>query len=284
MKPYNKISIIIPCYNDHLYIEQAVDSAVQQTWPEKEIIVIDDGSNQQTKAKLNFLRSKIDILITQENKGVSSARNVGLNAASGEFILLLDSDDYFESQFCEKAIKILERQPKVKLVTCYAKWFDTTEKFRLYKPKGGDILNFLISNAAIGNSLLRKIDFLKCGGYDEKMVQGFEDWEFYIRLLKDGGYAEVIPEVLFNYRNKHNSRNKKANLARYNIMEYIYNKHSELFKEHFSLFIHEWLKSFKKSESFKQRVMDSIDYKVGNKLLKPLRALGLFRNKSRSLQ
>jgi hypothetical protein len=127
--------------------------------------------------------------------------------------------------------------------------------------------------------IFRKKDFDLVGGYDVNMQKGFEDWEFYIRLLKSGGHASIIPEVLFNYRNKQNSRNEKANLKKYDILEYIYNKHADLYKEHFSLFIHEWLKSNRRSEAFKQQVMDSLDYKIGNKILKPFRSLGLFKRK-----
>ena len=103
-----------------------------------------------------------------------------------------------------------------------------------------------------------------------------------MRLLKYGGKAEVIPEILFNYRNKKNSRNKKANLAKYGILEYIYIKHADIYKEHFDFFIHKWLESNRKSEAFKQQVMDSLDYKIGHKLLKPFRLMGLFKKKNKS--
>jgi len=128
--------------------------------------------------------------------------------------------------------------------------------------------------------MFKRSDFLVAGGYDKKMGSGYEDWEFYLRLLKTGGKAEVIPEVLFNYRNKKNSRNKKANLIKYDILEYIYNKHADIYKEHFNFFIHEWLKSIRKSEAFKQQVMDSLDYKIGYKLLKPFRLMGLFKKQN----
>jgi hypothetical protein len=278
-----KISIIIPCFNDHLFIEQAIDSALAQTWPEKEIIVVDDGSDESTKTKLKSLNSKIDLVITQENKGVSVARNRGIAAAKGSFIMILDSDDYYEKDFCEKAIRVFHDRPDVKLVTCHARWFQSENDYRNFEPPGGDLKDFLIKNCAL-SAIFRKNDCDLAGDYDEKMLKGYEDWEFYIRLLKTGGYAEVIPEVLFNYRNKQNSRNKKANLAKYAIMEYIYNKHAELYKEHFSLFIHEWLKSNKKSEAFKQQVMDSLDYKIGFNLLKPLRAIGMFKKKMSSMK
>lgn len=274
-----KVSIIIACYNDHEYIEQALKSALNQTYENKEIILIDDGSNSETKAVLKVLEPNLDLLITQDNKGVCAARNVGIKAATGEFILILDSDDFYEETFCEKAIQIFRNNYSIKIVTCYAKWFSLNGETLKFQPEGGKLKNFLITSAAL-SVMIRRSDFIASGGYDEKMLSGYEDWELYLRLLKSGGKAEVISEYLFNYRNKKNSRNKKANRKKHEILEYIYTKHADIYIEHFDFFIHEWLKSIRKSEDFKQQVMDSLDYKVGNKFLKPFRLLGIFKRKN----
>lgn len=274
-----KVSIVIACYNDHEYIKQAVKSALNQTYENKEIILIDDGSNAKTKAVLKDLEPDLDLIITQENKGVCAARNVGIKAATGEFILILDSDDFYEETFCEKAVQILQNNSSIKIVTCYANWFSFNGETFKFKPEGGKLKNFLINSAAL-SVMIRRSEVLSLGGYDKNMLRGYEDWELYLRLLKSGGKAEVIPEVLFNYRNKKNSRNKKANRNKHEILEYIYCKHSDIYKGHFDYFIHEWLKSIRKSEAFKQQVMESLDYKIGNKLLKPFRLMGLFKMKN----
>lgn len=272
-----KVSIIIACFNDDKYIEQSINSAYNQTWENKEIIVIDDGSNDETKKVLGSLQPKIDVLITQENLGVSKARNNGIDKATGEYLLILDSDDYFELDFIEKALPIIRTNSRIKIVTCYARWFWDKYDFQIHIPKGEGLENFLISNSAIGNSFFRKSDFLKIGGYDEDLVSGYEDWELFIRLHKSGGYTFVIPEVLFHYRKKNNSRSYNANKKKYELLEYIYLKHADLYKNHFKIFIQEWLDSVKKSEAFKQQVMESIDFKIGNKILKPFRFLGFWR-------
>ncbi len=95
------VSIIIPCYNDEQYIEQCVNSALNQTYSNIEVIVVDDGSNRKTKTVLKKLEPNITTLITQNNQGQSTARNVGIRYAKGNYILVLDSDDYFEPTFCE---------------------------------------------------------------------------------------------------------------------------------------------------------------------------------------
>lgn len=276
----DKISIVIACYNDHEYIEKAVQSALNQTYGNKEVIVVDDGSNGKTKAKLKELEPKLDLLITQKNKGVSAARNRGIEAATGKYVLILDSDDFFEVSFCEKAMQVFQKNSALKIVTCYANWFSSNRDSIKFRPEGGGLKNFLINNGAL-SVIFKRSDFLAAGGYDEKMIRGYEDWELYLRLLKSGGEAEVIPEVLFNYRNKNNSRNKKANLAKYQLLEYIYIKHADVYKEHFNFFVQEWLESIRKSEAFKQQVMESLDYKIGHKLLKPLRLMGFFKMKNK---
>lgn len=275
----DKVSIIIACYNDADYVSQSVESAYKQTWSNKEIILIDDGSNAETKEVLATLKSKIDILITQDNQGVSAARNNGINAATGDYILVLDSDDFFEPRFCEQAVGLMEQDKDVKIVTCYSKWFNNPQDFKIFKPTGGNIKDGIMNNVAMGSSMFRKKDWILAVGYDVSMQKGYEDWEFYIRILKNGGKAKVIPEVLFNYRNKPNSRNKGANLIKYDLLKYIYLKHADLYYDHFEYFIEEWLESIKKSEAFKQQVMDSLDYKIGNKLLKPFRILGFFKKR-----
>ena len=184
------ISIVISCYNDADYIQQAVDSAYKQTWKEKEIIVVDDGSNERTKNILKELGRKIDVLITQENRGVSTARNAGISAANGDYILILDGDDYFEPSFCEKAINIIEKDSTVNLVTCFARWFSNEDEFQIFKPSGGFLKDYLKRSCALSNSIFRKKDWENYGGYDEKMINGWEDWEFFIRLHQNGGKTQ----------------------------------------------------------------------------------------------
>jgi len=266
----SKVSIIIPCYNDDEYIEQAVQSALDQTYENKEIIVVDDGSNQKTKAVLKKLETKITLLITQENKGTSAARNTGIAAATGEYILVLDSDDYFEPEFCEKAIGIFEKDSNIKMVTCYARWFWNHKDFQIFIPAGGGLKNFLITNSSLGTIFCKK-NWKEVGGYDEKMIKGFEDWEFYIRLHKNGGRTEVIPMVLFHYRKKKKSRTTLANENKYELLEYIYLKHADLYKENFELFTKNLLNKIKIEEREIIKNTERIDFKLGKSILRPLR-------------
>ena len=268
---HNTVSIIIPCYNDAQFIEQAVASALSQTYPNKEVIVVDDGSNEETKAVLKKLEPKITRLITQENQGQSTARNAGIAAASGAYILTLDSDDYFEPSFCEKAISLMDASEEIKLVTCYATLIHDNGSTQVFKPKGGTIKDFLFANQALGTSFFRKEDWKVCGGYDETMRSGFEDWEFFIRLLENGGKTIVVGEALYNYRKRETSTTSKANKIKTELLKYIYLKHSDLYKYNFELFVGHVMRVLENEEKEKLKNLERIEFKIGSTILKPLR-------------
>jgi hypothetical protein len=265
------ISIIIPCYNDWQYVEQAINSALNQTYSTIEVIVVDDGSNEETKVVLKKLEPKITKLITQKNKGQSSARNTGIFEAKGAFILTLDSDDFFEPTFCEKAIAIMKGSSIIKIVTCYANRILDNKITDVFKPDGGKLDSFLLYNCAMGSVMFKKLDWQQAKEYDEDMRKGFEDWEFYIRLLKEGGNAYVIPETLFNYRTKEDSTTTRANKVKYELSYYIYSKHKDLYVGIFDLFVSYLLSKTRQEEQEKIKNTKRIDFRIGKAILRPLR-------------
>jgi glycosyltransferase involved in cell wall biosynthesis len=267
------VSIIIPCYNDAQYIEQSVQSALDQTYPYKEIIIVDDGSNAETKAVLKKIEPKITRLITQENQGQSTARNVGIGAAKGDYILVLDSDDYFEPSFCEEAVAVFSSDATIKIVTCQATLLFSDNKKELYNPNGGDISNFMYGNCALGTSMFKKEDWKSVSGYDEIMRSGFEDWEFFIRLLTSGGTAFVIQKPLYTYRKREASTTTRANKARYDLLNFIFTKHKDLYVSDFENFTTFLLDKIQQAETSKLKYKEKIDYKIGAVILKPLRLI-----------
>lgn len=270
---YPMVSIIIPCYNDTQFIEEAVNSALKQTYTNKEVLVVDDGSDAKTKGVLKKIEPKIAKLITQENKGQSAARNVGIKYAKGEFIMLLDSDDFFEPTFCEKAINIFMSSKVTKIVSCYANLISENDTLKLYKTQGGTINDFLFFNQSLGTSMFKKEDWIKCGGYDETMRKGYEDWEFFIRLLKDEGIAEVIKEPLYNYRKRSNSTTSIANKKKYKLLKYILLKHKDLYVNNYDLTISYLLSKIEREEKEKIKNTERLEFKIGKTILKPFRWL-----------
>lgn len=272
MDQYPKISIVIPCFND-LFIEQAVNSALGQAYPNKEIIIVDDGSNDSTIKLLRGLEVKVNKVIYQEHKGVSFARNTGIKEANGDYILPWDSDDFFEEDFCIKAFELLNNNyPDTRIVTCQARRFNKRGTIDIFKPRGGDLENFKFSNAAIGNSLFLKNDWLKVGGYDEK-IGGYEDWELFIRILKLGGKAEVIQEPLFNYRQKSVSLRISHNEIKYDLWEYIFLKHKDIYLEEPDELVKQLISALSKEKREKKKLKENIEYRLGLFLLKPIRFL-----------
>jgi len=268
------ISIIIPCYNDADFIEQAVNSALNQTYSNKEIIVVDDGSDEKNKEVLKSIEPKLDRLIVQDNQGQSSARNTGIKASQGEFIIVLDSDDYFESKFAEKALAVINANNNARIVTCWGKRItESNFLIDIYKPGGGELVQFLLQNGSFGSCMFRKSDWEMVGGYDESMKQGFEDWEFYIRLLSSGGIAYVIPEVLFNYRVRKNSTTVRANKIKYDLRRLIFNKHQNLYHEHHLAHADYLLNMIEREELEKLKNLERLEYRIGYALLRPLRWL-----------
>lgn len=269
---HSLISIIIACYNDSDYIEKAVQSALNQTYANIEIIVVDDGSDVKTKMVLKELEPKLKALITQENQGQSVARNNAIKHAQGEYILNLDSDDFFEPTFCEKAVQKFQEDSAVKIVTCLANRFNTKGSIDIVTPRGGTIQNFLFANSALGSSMFKRQDWEQTGGYEEQLpILGFEDWEFYIQLLKHGGYAYVLNEVLFHYQVRENSTTDRIRDLKLDKLRHIIFKHQNLYKANFEDLVENLMERIRKESAEKVKHTKRLDFVIGNTLLKPFR-------------
>ena len=105
------VSIIIPVYNVEKYVEQCILSLLNQTYSNIEIIAVNDGSKDESPQKILDLakKDKRIKLLNQENKGVSAARNNGLNSANGDFIIFVDADDYLKEDFVEYMLKLINK-------------------------------------------------------------------------------------------------------------------------------------------------------------------------------
>lgn len=268
-----KVSIVIPCFNDGIYIKDAVDSALNQTFKDFEIIIVDDGSNIETHNVLKtIVHSKVK-LIVQENKGLSAARNIGFEKAKGVYVLTLDADDVFEPSFLEKAVVVLDSYKDVGFVSCFVNSFTELNKpFYKNEPKGGNIENFLFRNNAVGNSLYRKKCWELVGGYDEAMKKGYEDWEFHVAITKRGWRSYIIKEYLFNYRNKPNSMLKisNKNYEEENV-KYVFNKHKDIYSINYEKVVDYLLGIALRHKHNEIKRINSIDFKIGRLVLKPLR-------------
>ena len=271
-----ELSIVIPYFNAASFLERTLQAIKQQVVVNYELIVVDDGSDTKNKNVLMANLYQIDVLLTQENQGQAAARNAGIRKAKGEYILNWDADDYFEPDFSARAIEILNKNPTIKLVTSYALRTADGVSGELIKPAGGSYQNFLFENAALGSAMFRKKDWQETGGYDEaEVVRGYEDWEFYLRLLYPIGQAFIIPEKLFTYYRHAESTtslilSERRSLAK---RKYIYIKNKKIFQEHYTELIDDLFYRLEREERERYKNLDRIEYKLGYRILKPLRKL-----------
>ena len=197
------VSVMIPYFNCKEYIAETIESVRQQSYPDIEIIIVDDGSAQEHADYLkNFLADKPDIhYAVQANLGVAAARNHAARLAKGKYFLFLDSDDLILPDYIEKCVAILEAEPKCKLVYPKVEFFDAQNGLWHLPPYDG-LRSLLTGNRFPSSvSMHRAADFAAAGGFDENLTT-HEDWDLWIRLLSSGGEARCIPEVLFRYRKR----------------------------------------------------------------------------------
>ncbi|MFB9329631.1 glycosyltransferase [Paenibacillus aurantiacus] len=206
------VSIVIPCYNYGEFLEEAIDSCLASTLQDFEIIVVNDGSTDPfTVELLKQLHKPKTRVIHQKNQGVSAALNNGIREARGKYIFRLDADDRIHPTLLEKGTWVMETRPEVGFVTCHLKMFGNESW--TWTPPPYSFERLLNENIVIGNSLFRKVAWEQANGFEEQ-GDGYDDWEFWIKLAAKGWEGFQIPEVLFFYR-RHGFTRSAELLTRY---------------------------------------------------------------------
>lgn len=202
-----KVSVIIPCYNQGVFLEEVVESVLAQTFRDFEIIIVNDGSTDEVTNRLlaDFRKPQTRIIHTV-NQGVAMARNTGIAQACGEYILPLDADDRIGNTYLEKGVAILERHPEIGIVYCLAECFGARQG--RWDIPGFSAWGMRFSNLIFCSALYRKTDWDRAGGYNPNMVKGWEDWDFWLSHLETGSKVFRIPETLFYYRVAAESRER----------------------------------------------------------------------------
>ncbi len=223
------ISIIIPCYNQGQYLEEALKSALG--FIDKyycEIIIVNDGStDSETLAILNELSENGCSIINQVNKGLGAARNAGIKAAKGKYILPLDSDNKIRPEYISEGIKLLDENPELDVVYGNAEYFG--EKAGVWESGEFNLQRLMIENYIDACAVYRKSTWEKLGGYDEKMpVMGYEDWDFWLRIAFQNGKFKYVNKVLFDYRYSSKSMIRSIEQRKMALIdEYMTKKHSQ---------------------------------------------------------
>jgi glycogen synthase len=200
------VSVVIPYFELESYVEETIASAVEQTYPEVEVIVVNDGSFRHEDGVLADLAERYPIkVLAQENSGLGAARNFGISQSRGRYVLPLDADDVAAPTFVERCVEVLEADDDLVYATSWSRFIDE---------KGKPIAGRLADYAPIGNSG-RGLETLNVAGSAEAVFRkrifdlghwystdltSYEDWMHFRELDRAGLHGHVIPEVLLWYR------------------------------------------------------------------------------------
>lgn len=199
-----KVSVIIPSYNREEYISATIDSVLNQTYKDFEVIVVDDGSRDNTKKQLEKFNSRIKV-IYQRNSERAVSRNIGVSNSNSEYIAFLDSDDTWLKNKLEEQVKILDENKDI--ILTYGKSLRMDQSGKQIKTAkrqtegiSGNIFeklllrNFIVS----ATPLLRRKQFESTNGFQTKYIP-YEDWEFWLRFSLLGKFY-FLPKPLAKYR------------------------------------------------------------------------------------
>jgi glycosyltransferase involved in cell wall biosynthesis len=197
------ISVIIPAYNQGHYLGEAIQSVLDQTYPDFEVIVVDDGSTDKTaQVACSFSDPRVRY-IHQENRGLPAARNTGILRSSGEYLTFLDSDDLFVADKLETLLNAMQRDPELGFVAGQAvlidenalplgKVFDT--------PLPENPAHLLLWNPLHVCSVLLRRDWQQKVGLFDESLQAYEDWDMWLRLARAGCRMGWVPHPVSLYR------------------------------------------------------------------------------------
>lgn len=232
------IEAVITSFNQGRMIVEAVESLCTQTLLPQKIIIVDDGSTDEFSIRvLKDIEKMSDLPVPvmiyyQENRGVSSARNTGIKKAQAPMVLVLDGDDKLEPEYAACVSQLLRDNPLMVAASSWMHTFGVLDS--VVCPSGGKISAFLSRNCCPATHILRRDVFEQCGGYDETMRSGFEDWDFFLRMLETNVDSRIgiVEKPLLWYRTAPASSNIKSMDKRLELMRFMIEKHVESYHDH----------------------------------------------------
>lgn len=228
------VSIIVPCYNQAQYLPETLQSVLNQTYTNWECIIVNDGSPDNTEEIAIEWTKKENRFkyLKKENGGLADARNYGIKASEGKYILPLDSDDLIAPTYIEKAANILDSNENIGIVYCNASFFEFING--PWETPNHSLKRILLFNTIFCTALYRRKDYNYTIGYNTNMIYGYEDWDFWLSLATLGIKAYKIPEDLFHYRIRTNSMFRSIDKQKRTYLHYqIINNHLDLYRENF---------------------------------------------------
>ncbi|MBD2345352.1 glycosyltransferase family 2 protein [Anabaena subtropica] len=207
-----QVSVVIPAYNAITYLPETIKCLAKQTFDDFEVIIVDDGSLDETAQWVSQLQDPRIKLITQVNQGSSGARNTGIKHSQGEFIAFMDADDFWQPTKLEKQVEALQKKPEVALVYTWVAYIDEagkpTGRIVKHNAEGQVWEKFTERNLIECGSvpMIRRHCFENVGLFDTS-IDAAPDWDMWLRLAACYPFA-VIKEPLVSYRQHSNNKSK----------------------------------------------------------------------------
>lgn len=231
------IEAVVTSFNQGTMILEAVHSLREQTVLPARIYIVDDGSTDEVSIRIieeleaeNETSVPLTVL-RQPNGGVSAARNKGIRATQAQMVLILDGDDRLEPTFIKEVGNLLRKTPEMVAASSWMHTFGILDAE--VRPGGGGIIAFLSRNCCPATHILRRNAWEQCGGYDESMRSGFEDWDFFLSMLETSPDASIgiVEKPLIDYRTAPASSNVRSMTKRLDLMRFIIEKHVDAYRE-----------------------------------------------------
>ncbi|HEY5668172.1 MAG TPA: glycosyltransferase family 2 protein [Candidatus Saccharimonadales bacterium] len=195
MSSSSLVSVVIPAYNYGKYITETIDSVLAQQYTNIEIVVIDDGSSDNTAAVVASYGDKVRY-IYQENRGLSAARNAGMQQAQGDYIVFCDADDKLHPDFIARTMKALNTHSDAAFAYTQQQYFEASNDVTKFPPYNLERLkqgNFIPACVLFRSSIIRNY------AYDTHFMS-WEDWDMYLTLAEHGLHGVLVDEPLVLYR------------------------------------------------------------------------------------
>lgn len=211
-----KVSVIIPAYNAMAYLPETLESVLNQTFRDFEVLIINDGSTDSITSWASGIEDSRVRLISQENTGLSGARNKGIAESRGEYVALIDSDDLWQSTKLERQVQYLDNHSDIGLVYTWTMLIDSVGKSTgrvLGSELGGNVLDDLLKRNIIdgvSSVVLRRQCFDKVGMFDITLPS-MEDWDMWVRIAGFYEFALIpLPLTLYRQHQSNMSKNWKV--------------------------------------------------------------------------
>ena len=244
MKKNPLVSVIIPAYNSEKYIKEAIESVLYQTYDHLEIIIVNDGSWDNTEKIVKEFKDSRIKYFWQKNKGIASAKNAGIKNAKGEFITFLDTDDFYLPRKIEEEVIFLKHHPEFDLVYCNMKHFSDGKPGILMQHKGpfysGKVFEKLLHRFfGQQDTILIPKEIFKTVGFFDEALRYSEDWDMHLRIAYKGFKFGFLNKDLVRIRVGKNSLSRLEN-------QWDMKKHAlKVFKKIATLMTEEEKKSYK---------------------------------------